>query len=220
MAGKLLGAGFLVEVFVRLRILLAGFGLLATFALLSVFAPRSHSIRAAGTDPVYTEDGHLLPPANYREWIYLSSGVDMSYNKKSPEMTTFDNVFVNADAYHSFLATGTWPDKTVLVLEGREGRDKGSINQKGHYQGTDVLELEVHVKDEKRFPGKWAFFGFEATTLPGTLIPQTAECYSCHEAHGGVDTTFVQFYPTLIPIARSKQTLSTEFLKLEAASKR
>ena len=29
-------------------------------------------------------------------------------------------------------------------------------------------------------------------------------CYSCHEQHGAVDTTFVQFYPTLIDAAKQK----------------
>jgi len=28
-----------------------------------------------------------------------------------------------------------------------------------------------------------------------------------------VDTTFVQFYPTLLPVAQAKGTLSAEFLK-------
>jgi aspartate oxidase len=34
-----------------------------------------------------------------------------------------------------------------------------------------------------------------------------------------VDTTFVQFYPTLLPIAKEKQTLSASYLKEEAAAK-
>ena len=38
-------------------------------------------------------------------------------------------------------------------------------------------------------------------------------CYSCHSDHAAVDTTFVQFYPTLLPIAKSKQTLSAAYLK-------
>ena len=45
------------------------------------------------------------------------------------------------------------------------------------------------------------------------MIPQTADCYSCHAAHGAVDTTFVQFYPTLLPIAKSKGTLSAGYRK-------
>ena len=30
--------------------------------------------------PVYTSDGRLVFPANYREWIYLTTGMDMDYN--------------------------------------------------------------------------------------------------------------------------------------------
>jgi hypothetical protein len=38
----------------------------------------------------------------------------------------------------------------MLVLEVRGPEGKGSINQKGNYQGT-LMGLEVHVKDEARF---------------------------------------------------------------------
>ena len=78
------------------------------------------------------------------------------------------------------------------------------------------MGFAVHVKDEARFPGKWAFFSFDSPTSNGTLIPQGAPCYTCHAAHGAVDTTFVQFYPTLLPLAQKKGTLSKEFLKDEA----
>jgi len=176
---------------------------------------------ASGGTPVYAQNGDLLPPTNYREWIYLSSGIDMSYTQKSTEMqdhSMFDNVFVNPEAYRSFLVTGTWPDKTVMVLEVRGALSKGSINQRGHFQGTDVMDFEVHVKDEARFPGKWAFFAFDSSSSNGTLIPQGAPCYTCHTAHAAVDTTFVQFYPTLLPLAKKKGTLSKAFLKDEAES--
>jgi len=43
------------------------------------------------------------------------------------------------------------------------------------------------------------------------MIPLAADCYSCHAAHAAVDTTFVQFYPTLLPIATAKGTLSTAY---------
>jgi len=173
---------------------------------------------AAEAAPAYAANGDLLPVGNYREWIYLTSGVDMSYSPKPADMTMFDNVFVNPAAYRSFLATGTWPDKTVLVLEVREAKSKGSINQHGHFQGTQLMGFEVHVKDEKRFPGGWAFFDFDSPEKSGTLIPQGAPCYSCHAAHAAVDTTFVQFYPTLLPIAEVKKTLSAAYLKDEAAA--
>jgi hypothetical protein len=165
--------------------------------------------QSAGTstpDPQYVGDGQLKFPEHYREWVYLTSGFDMSYNPAMPMgHHMFDNVFVNPEAYRAFVATGTWPDKTMLVLEVRGAEDKGSINKSGNYQGTGLMGFEVHVKDVGRFAGKWAFFAF-AGQQPGRMIPTSAECYSCHAAHAAVDTTFVQFYPTLLPIAQSKGT--------------
>jgi hypothetical protein len=195
----------------------------ASVCLLAMSLPIAfHSVHAAaaGSGPAYAPNGDLLPVTHYREWIYLSSGVDMSYSPKAADTTTFDNVFVNPEAYRSFLATGTWPDKTTIVLEVREAKSKGSINQHGHFQGTSLLGMEVHVKDAARYPGGWAFFDFDSPEKNGTLIPQGAPCYSCHAAHAAVDTTFVQFYPTLLPIAEMKKTFSDAYLKDEAAAQK
>jgi hypothetical protein len=160
--------------------------------------------------PVYTDDGRLALPEDYREWVYLSSGFDMSYNPLAMSgHHMFDNVFAEPGAYKAFLATGTWPDKTMLVLEVRGAQDKGSINKNGHYQGTEVMGREVHVKDSAHLEG-WAFFGFESTK-PAKMTPRTADCYSCHANHAAVDNTFVQFYPTLLPIATAKGTLSAAY---------
>jgi hypothetical protein len=189
-------------------------------AALAVLILRT-SVHAASPDtPSYAANGDMQPPSNYREWIYLSTGIDMSYSPSAMQMdhSTFDNVFVSPAAYRSFLATGTWPDKTILVLEVRGAKNKGSINQRGHFQDTAIMGLEVHVKDEKRFAGKWAFFEFDSMQKNGSLIPEKAPCYTCHAAHGAVDTTFVQFYPTLLPLAKEKNTLSANYLKEEAAT--
>jgi hypothetical protein len=186
-------------------------------AVVAISASGSPSQAVAVPAPAYAANGDMLPVSNYREWIYLSSGLGMTYSPQPGGMTMFDNVFVNPEAYRSFVATGTWPDKTVMVLESREAVSKGSINQGGHYQGTAVMGFAVHVKDEARFPGGWAFFDFPSPAANGKLLPPAASCYSCHQQHGAVDTTFVQFYPTLLPIARDKKTLSDAFLKDEAA---
>ena len=193
---------------------------LAIAVPIAFWSPKT-AMAAPDSAPAYASNGEMLPPTNYREWIYLTSGIDMSYEPKAAGMedhSIFDNVFVNPGAYRSFLATGSWPDKTVIVLEAREARSKGSINQHGHFQAGDAMDFEVHVKDKARFPGKWAFFSFDSPSANGTLIPQGAPCYSCHAAHAAVDTTFVQFYPTLLPIAQKKGTLSEAFLKDQAAT--
>jgi hypothetical protein len=181
-------------------------------------APSTENTSSTQT-PTYTAEGRLLFPASYREWIYLTSGVDMSYSPNGMGMdhSMFDNVFVNPDAYKSFLQTGTWPDKTMLVLEVRTAGTKASINKSGHYQTSELMGREVHVKDEARFAGKWAFFGFDEDG-PAKQVPKEAACYSCHEGHAAVDTTFVQFYPTLIELAKKKGTLSANYLKDEAAT--
>jgi len=44
-------------------------------------------------------------------------------------------------------------------------------------------------------------------------IERPASCYTCHEQHAAVDTTFVQFYPTLLETAEKKHTLSAGYLK-------
>jgi len=148
----------------------------------------------------YTPEGRLERPMHYREWVYLTTGF------ASKHAHEFDNVFVEPQAYAAFLETGRWPDKTALIIENRAAVSKGSINKSGNYQGA-VVGLEVHVKDRTRFAGEWAFFVFQSGA-PAAIIPRSAACYSCHSAHGAVDTTFVQFYPTLLPIAQSKGTLS------------
>jgi hypothetical protein len=186
--------------------------LLSLVVLLSANPYRRNAVLPAIV-PEYTSDARLKLPEQYRDWVYLSTGFDMSYNPAMQmDHHMFDNVFVNPEAYKAFLQTGTWPDKTMLVLEARGARNKGSINQKGNYQSTDLMGIEVHVKDEARFPGKWAFFGFDDGKT-AKMIPLAADCYSCHAAHAAVDTTFVQFYPTLLPIATSKSTLSTAYRK-------
>ncbi len=170
---------------------------------------------ATGTSPQY-EGAKLLPPVNYREWIYLSTGLDMDYNPQAQAMghSMFDNVFVNPEAYKAFQQTGTWPDKTMLVLEVRGTSSKGSINKAGHFQTGNVMGLAVHVKDSAH--GGWAFYGFNEEQ-PAEAIPHKTVCYSCHEQHAAVDTTFVQFYPTLLETAKQKGTLSAEYVKESAA---
>ena len=166
----------------------------------------------------YTADGQMVFPKDFRRWVYLTSGLDMSYvDKPSPGAAIFDNVFVDPAAYEAFVKTGTWPDGTVLALEHRLGEQKGSINKHGHFQ-TEREGIEVHVKDTTRFKGGWAFFSFPTET-PVKMIPQTVTCYACHTAHAAVDTTFVQFYPTLNPIAKAKGTYSAAYLADEAGPK-
>ena len=150
----------------------------------------------------YTAEGLLIPPADYREWIYLSTGHDMSYSDDpaAAGMSMFDNVFVDPAAWVAFKKTGHWPEGAVFILENREASGKGSINKHGSFQTENRIGLEAHVHDSSRFKGGWGFFGLSGGK-PAPMIPYSAKCYACHQAHAAVDTTFTQFYPTAKPIA-------------------
>jgi hypothetical protein len=152
--------------------------------------------------PRYTAQGALIPPPDYREWVFLSAGLDMSYTDDASMQghSMFDNVFVDPASWAVFRRTGHWPDQSMFAMESRGATTHGSINKHGKYQTEDLMGVEFHVRDEARFKGGWAFFAGNGTD-PAPQLPCSAPCYECHRAHGAVDTTFTQFYPTAKPIA-------------------
>lgn len=183
---------------------------LVTLVALAPWFSRSHSPvlesaalaqGAPAPDRPQYRGAQLIRPENYREWIYLSSGIGMEYNASTSDRENFTNVFVSPWAYHEFLASGKWPDKSMFALEVRASQTHGSINKSGHFQ-TDIAGFSVEVKDETKFPDEWAYFSFrgDAKTAQPMTGPQD-QCWQCHNEKGAVEHTFVQFYPTLKPIA-------------------
>jgi hypothetical protein len=185
-------------------------GLVLVFALA---AAQATSGQVADDRPQF-DGSKLVRPVNYREWVFLGAGLGMTYSENAGSgPQSFTNVFVNPSAHRAFLKNGTWPDGTTLILEIRASASEGSINKGGHYQ-TKVVGMEAHVKDA-RLPGGWAFFNLAG---PGGLVAgaeplapaQASRCVECHQEHGAVDTTFVQFYPTLIDVARRAGTFTDD----------
>lgn len=180
---------------------------LLTAAAVLLWQPAQHAAVPDNT-PQYTEDGKLIAPRNYREWVFLSSGLGMTYSKDSPNNNPmFTNVFVAPEAYHAFLQTGQWPDKTILMMDMYTSGTEGSINKGGHYQLENMGGFEAHVKDSSRPGDTWKFYGFDAKDQAAAARPNGNACTQCHVKNGGVEATFVQFYPTLLPVARAKGTL-------------
>ena len=70
------------------------------------------------------------------------------------------------------------------------------------------MGLDVEIKDESRFPDKWAYFGFSnsAKTASATT-PSKNACWKCHDQNAAVEHSFVQFYPELLKVAREKGTI-------------
>ena len=167
--------------------------------------------------PRFNEQSELAFPENYREWVFLSSGLGMTYGPAAAmalENPMFDNVYVAPAAFASFKETGKWPEGTMFVLEVRYSTSQGSINKGGFYQ-TDVAAVEVAVKDTKRFSTGWAYFDFQGglrkPKATSREIGQTSRCHSCHTPNGAVENTFVQFYPAALAIAEKKGTVKTSY---------
>lgn len=154
----------------------------------------------ATVKPQFTDGNHLIRPEGYRQWVFVGSGLGMSYDEgpyeKSPNFT---NIYILPEAYRQFSAGGTFPDGTMLVMEIVSAGSQASINKRGRFQDR-FIGIEAAVKDEKRFPEKWAYFSFigpdrEALTQAKSF-PKKA-CWKCHQQHAAVDNVFVQFYPVL-----------------------
>ena len=165
--------------------------------------------QAAPPEGPAIRDGHVEFPADYREWVFLSSGLGMTYgpNATPPgQPQNFSNVYVNPASYRTFMRTGHWPDRTMFVLEIRGSVSEGSINRAGHFQ-TGILAIEASAKDA-RLPGGWGFFNFGTKQAPVAPLPASDDCYTCHRTHAAVEHTFVQFYPSLMDVARRLGTLN------------
>lgn len=183
------------------------------FAVVAALTCMNCLTAAAPTSgPTYTVSGELVLPADYREWNFVSAGLGMSYGPSGATDANhnprFTNVFVNRSSYQAFLATGKWPDKTMFLLDIRSSTSNGSINKGGNYQ-TDLVAIEAEVKEN----GKWKFYDFGNKRTTAKAFPETESCYECHSKNGAVDNTFVQFYPTLLKVAKEKGTLSVTALK-------
>jgi hypothetical protein len=188
----------------RLAFSMAGVAVLGT-ALLACSGGSEEVGRAAPSEekspaPQYDAKGNLVRPVDYRDWEFLSAGYGMNYSPTPDSHDLFTNVFVQRWAYREFLQSGKWPEHSMFVIDERDAETKGSINQKGHFQ-TDLTGMAVEVKDSTRNPDKWAYYAFEPNANTAEIKPQ-ANCWSCHEQHAAVEHTFVQFYPTLKPVAK------------------
>jgi len=185
--------------------------------IVASLSPASRAQDRAADGPRYDAGGKLIRPLDYREWVYVTSGLGMTYGPAQAaagQPPRFDNVFVNRESYRRFLASGKWPDKTMFVLEVRSADSHVSINNGGHTQGG-LLAIEAAVKDTTRFPDTtWGYFSFDGRdglADAAAPLPTTATCYACHKKNTAVEQTFVQFYPTLFDVAKRFGTVRPDY---------
>jgi hypothetical protein len=202
-----------MKTFLTAALIVFGIALATTIGRAQAVASTAPTAPAAD-GPAYGSSGALLRPGDYREWVFLTSGLGVNYGPATAAASTqpkdFKTVFVNRESYRQFLQSGVWPEKTIFMLEGRQAMEDPAIAEGGRKQGP-VQFLEAAVKDSARFPGlTWAYFSFDSPqglTASANRLPDSANCYACHRTNTAVEQTFVQFYPTLFDVARQKGTI-------------
>ena len=119
--------------------------LLALTAVLVPFAG-GQDTAPPKSGPEYTADSRLKYPGKFREWIFLTSGIDMSYSPMSGmSHHMFDNVFVNPEAYKAFLETGD------LARQDHAGaRDARRANQGFHQSERPLPGCRRHGNGSSR----------------------------------------------------------------------
>ena len=171
--------------------------------------------RAKTHAPEYGEQGKLKFPSGFQSWVFVGANIGLQYRQDVPEATLrerarrkdgdageFHNVYINAESYEAFRKTGKFPERTVLVMDVYEVRDKEPQNIVigGHFPGQR-RGIEVAVKNSNRPDGMktdWAYYVFDISDLTQPVMASNdADCYQCHKKHASVDNVWVQFYPIL-----------------------
>ena len=150
----------------------------------------------------YNEEGELIRPEGYREWLYVGTPLTPNdMNEGEAPFPEFHTVYMDPQSYAHYKKTGKFRDGTVLVKELISVGDKEATSGNGYFMG-EFIGLEVALKDTKRFkdePGNWAYFSFgHKYPLAKTAKAQkTASCNACHESSADQDYVFTQYYPVL-----------------------
>jgi len=197
-----------------------GLGIVATFiATASVLAAGPSAPPPDGmAQPRYDAEGKLIRPEGYRAWVFVGSSLGLGYSRPNEDGPgpgsapgTFHHVYIQPEAYKHYVETGTFPEKTILVMEnysagnkeentaGELTKDKEEFqNLNGHFEDQRT-GVEVALKDSERFEDSWAYFNFStrAGLLPAAKAFAKAMCWDCHNSHAAVDNVFLQFYPIL-----------------------
>jgi len=163
--------------------------------------------------PTFTEDGKLVLPENFREWVFLGSPLTPNgLNGGAAGFPEYHNVYVEPAAFAHYRRTGSWPEGTMMVKELQlvatpENPDGSRAEPSGRgYFPAATNGMDVSVKDSKRFAdtNNWGFFNFGHHAPPYEAVAAAAPaetCASCHIANAHEDMTFINFYkPILTPL--------------------
>lgn len=158
--------------------------------------------RTVGPAAVFDASGRLEFPSEYRNWVYVGTSVGLGYSGNSGSDRggeRFQNVYIDPASYASYLATGEFPEGTMMVLEIASSETKNEPGLHGTYE-KEILGIEASVKDPRRFEAGWAYFSFRGRSGEALKVAEAfpeEDCWTCHDDRAETDHVFTQFYPVL-----------------------
>ena len=188
--------------------------LLAIAGITSAFAVTQTTMLAHAQDaedwhPKWTEDGQLVLPVGYREWIYLGSPLTPNaLNGGQAGFPEYHNVYVQPQAYRIYKDTGVFPEGTIMLKElqltmeaGEEDGSRFEVSGQGYFPGA-FNGIDAAVKDSTRFSDSqnWGYFNFGHHAPPYAATAAAAPieaCASCHIENADEDMVFKRFYAIL-----------------------
>ena len=153
---------------------------------------------AAAVMPTYDEDGKLLLPEDFREWVFAGSSLGLSYSEGSGGVEMFHHTLIEPTAFDHFVETGEFREGTMLALLLHDLGFGVLPGRKGQF-ANDLRAVELAVKDSERLSEGWGYYNFGSRKgLLDRAQPFGKEsCHSCHVEHAAYDNVFLQFYPLL-----------------------
>lgn len=158
--------------------------------------------RAGTPMPQAPAEGELTRP-DIERWIFVGATVDhgvvpedgtRKFSAEDPGKILVTQM--EPGAYDYFMEHGRYADGTTFATSIYMPHENPKPAMDGVVQG-DLAILFVHrlERGETGLQHEFSLFG----NGPGMAkrMPEGSECVACHTKHGGLDGTYVQFYPSL-----------------------
>ena len=118
----------------------------------------------------YAENGDLITPQDWREWIYVGTPVTPNgLNGGEAPFPEVHSVYIDPESYRVWKETGEFRQGTMIAKElsllitdgANEDGSTQQVSGRGFFQSGVFSGLEFTIKDAAQYPdepGNWAYY--------------------------------------------------------------